>query len=160
MPQLCHTPLFACRNDLRTLFVGTLSKRGRRAMKAGNYAEKMLVGEWRRQPSEVRSGVEETRARGPQAAQEDVVATRPVAKSVYAWALKAQGRKLPCRFESCPGHLLRPPARHPLRRGTGRERRLRAPIGVHHIDLLIAVPRRGEHNPAPVRRPGRIELVG
>src|ERR1700694_5756352 len=28
-----------------------------------------------------------------------------VAKSVYAWALKAQGRRLPCRFESCPGHL-------------------------------------------------------
>jgi len=25
---------------------------------------------------------------------------------------------------------------------------------------LITVPRRGEHNPAPVRRPGRIELVG
>src|SRR5207247_9080221 len=81
--------------------------------------------------SEVRSGVEETRARGPaglrprrstaqalqaegrsrvpargpQAAQEDVVATRPGGEIGIRMGLKkAQGGRPPCRFESCREH--------------------------------------------------------
>src|SRR5204863_110581 len=83
-----------------------------------------------------------------------------VAKSVYAWALKAQGGRPPCRFESCPEHLLRPPPRHPLRRGTGGERRLRAPVRVHHVNLAVGVvPGRHENDLRPIPRPCRGVVV-